>query len=617
MAAKVRIKAEADTSDAKQGFDELGGHAESRLDSIATIAVAKGQLIAEGIALGIRGVRAAFGQLAQFGAEAVAASNAQENAVKSLNVALATAGDLTVEASQDMQEFASRLQEVTTIGDETTLELLALAKSFGATNEQAKLMVQAAADFSSEAQINLEEAMRRIGRATQGSIEDIAKFVPELKNLTKEQLAAGEGTKLLAERFEGAAAAAADTFGGKVEQLNGVVGDVKEKVGDLAKVALEPLVDILKQAAKDTDAWIAAHKADAIDTVTRSLSTLAQGIAGVVSTGAQFTEFFGEIRAAFARFMDKALKPVLNLLNRFATFAETVRNKLGNQSDKLDEWTDALRNLSAGLEANVEDQEKYASKLGATAAKAQLLADKLANDVANALNKVGRDAKSSGDEVERMAQKYQKAKDDALPPLEEILKKTQEIRDRMGEAGEAGKKMGAGIAKGAAKGAQAVQQQTAALDDMLAKLKSVQQIGGTGETVDVDQGDPAVAALAGRFGKLGRQRGAPAAVAQLAQSAAQQIRAGDIGGLMQLIQSAQTTAGLAQQHGSGGISQQFAGIAQGLQEAVRQLRLLSSREPAQPGPTVLQPQFAVNINGRELAGVVVEQIERGEVGVSG
>jgi hypothetical protein len=86
---------------------------------------------------------------------------------------------------------------------------------------------------------------------------------------------------------------------------------------------------------------------------------------------------------------------------------------------------------------------------------------------------------------------------------------------------------------------------------------------------------------------------------------------------MQLIQSAQTTAGLAQQHGSGGISQQFAGIAQGLQEAVRQLRLLSSREPAQPGPTVLQPQFAVNINGRELAGVVVEQIERGEVGVSG
>ena len=47
-----------------------------------------------------------------------------------MNQQLKNTGDYSEAASQDMQKFASELQEVTTVGDEATLGLVALAKNF-------------------------------------------------------------------------------------------------------------------------------------------------------------------------------------------------------------------------------------------------------------------------------------------------------------------------------------------------------------------------------------------------------------------------------------------------------------------------------------------------------
>jgi len=165
------------------------------------------------------------------GREIIRAANRQEDAVNTLAESLRRTGELTKETQQDILDFASALQKTTTIGDETVLELFALTQAFGATAEQAKVATQAAIELGAAARISLEEAARRVGRAFSGSVEDIAKFAPAIRNLTKEQLRAGEASQLLVDALGGAAAAKIRIFAGATIQLGNSFGDLLENIG--------------------------------------------------------------------------------------------------------------------------------------------------------------------------------------------------------------------------------------------------------------------------------------------------------------------------------------------------------------------------------------------------
>lgn len=161
----------------------------------------------------------------------IKAAGVQEEAIARLEARMKASGDFTEAASVQMQKFASELQKVTTIGDETALQMLTLAKSFGATNEQARNMVKVAADFAIAADLNIVEALRRMGRSFSGSVEDISKFAPEIKGLSKEALAAGEQIDILGKAVEGLAEASARTTAGGLTQLGNAFGDLQEAIG--------------------------------------------------------------------------------------------------------------------------------------------------------------------------------------------------------------------------------------------------------------------------------------------------------------------------------------------------------------------------------------------------
>lgn len=165
--------------------------------------------------------------------KAIDAAKVQEDAVNNLNNALKTSGDFTQEASQSLQNYASDLQKVTRFGDEVILNQLALAKSFGASNDQAKQIVTAAADLSAALGIDLQSATRNVAKTLGGYAGELGETIPALKNLTQEQLRAGEGVKLLGERFRGAAGRDVQTFQGALDQLSNTFGDVLEEIGNL------------------------------------------------------------------------------------------------------------------------------------------------------------------------------------------------------------------------------------------------------------------------------------------------------------------------------------------------------------------------------------------------
>jgi len=181
--------------------------------------------------------------------QGVAAAQRQEDAINGLNQALARQGTLTPEVSQEIQDFASELQRTTTVGDETALELFSLSAAFTDNVEKAKLATQAAVELSEVADISLTEATRRVGRAFQGSTEDISKFAPEIRNLTKEQLAAGEAARILVERLGGTAASRLQTFSGVVQQTQNSFGDLQESIG-FGITQSRAIIDLIRKAGE-------------------------------------------------------------------------------------------------------------------------------------------------------------------------------------------------------------------------------------------------------------------------------------------------------------------------------------------------------------------------------
>jgi hypothetical protein len=159
------------------------------------------------------------------------AASRQQDAVNNLNTALKVAGDFSEEASRDFQDFASSIQAVTKFGDEAVLEQVALAKAFGATNEQAKLVVEAATELSAATGKSLEEATRQVSKTLGGFAGELGEVNPLIKSLTKEQLAAGEAARVLIQQYSGSAAGQVKTFSGATAQLSNSYGDLLEKFG--------------------------------------------------------------------------------------------------------------------------------------------------------------------------------------------------------------------------------------------------------------------------------------------------------------------------------------------------------------------------------------------------
>lgn len=165
--------------------------------------------------------------------DGIAAAQVQEDAINQLNTQLALNGNFSKEASQDMQQFAADLQKVSTVGDETTIQMLALAATFGKSNEETKKLVTAATELSAATGLTLEGSIKNLGKTYAGLTGELGESLPIIRTLTVEQLKAGGALDLIINRFGGSAAAKIQTFSGLQAQLSNSFGDLTETIGEV------------------------------------------------------------------------------------------------------------------------------------------------------------------------------------------------------------------------------------------------------------------------------------------------------------------------------------------------------------------------------------------------
>lgn len=198
--------------------------------------------------------------------ESIGAYAESEDAINKLGQALRVTGSFSESASEDMQAFASELQATSKFGDEAILNQISFAKSLGATNSQAKNLVLAAANLSATLGGSLEENADKLGKTLSGTTGRLALLIPELKNLTAEQLRNGAAAEIINQKYGGAAANDLNTFTGRVESLKNSFNDLQEFVGKtvVTSTLFQKVISGLKSSIDETNTALAAYNVEVL-----------------------------------------------------------------------------------------------------------------------------------------------------------------------------------------------------------------------------------------------------------------------------------------------------------------------------------------------------------------
>lgn len=186
-----------------------------------------------------------------------------EEAMALLDNAVQATGGSAGYTTAQLAEMASELQRVTTFGDEAIMGaqqlLLRFQRIQGVNFERA---LGSALDLATVLRMDLQSAVQLVGKALEDPIRGMTQlqrygitFPPEQKKIIKALLETGQQAQAqqlilqqLEARFDGAAEAARDTFGGALRALHNAAGDLLEAKSGLPAVteSLNELTDRLQ-----------------------------------------------------------------------------------------------------------------------------------------------------------------------------------------------------------------------------------------------------------------------------------------------------------------------------------------------------------------------------------
>ena len=166
----------------------------------------------------------------------------QENAEKKLSVALGS-------TSQELLDFASAQQEVTTFGDEATISAMAQAAAFTSNEDKIKLLTVAAQDLSAAQGRDLASSMDLLVKSAFSSTNALQRYGIEIDSGLKGSQKLKAITTAIARLYGGQAKAAAETYSGATKQLSDAFGDLGEELGKVFAESLLPLVNGFKELA--------------------------------------------------------------------------------------------------------------------------------------------------------------------------------------------------------------------------------------------------------------------------------------------------------------------------------------------------------------------------------
>lgn len=245
-----------------------------------------GTLTSNALIGGIKGLTSAAASLFEtLVSDGIKAAIAQEDALNKLNTALVITGKYSAEASAELEEFASFMQQTTKFEDDAVLSASALIQSLGNLSKDGlKNATKAAADLSAALGIDLQSAAQLVGKAAAGEVGTLGRYGIALEKGADKAETFARALEAINSKFGGSAAAQVNTFSGSITQLENIIGDVKEEIGFLV-INNQSLINVMKtlgQIFNDVGQYIKSNRASVNDLVSNGLISLIEALSFVV-----------------------------------------------------------------------------------------------------------------------------------------------------------------------------------------------------------------------------------------------------------------------------------------------------------------------------------------------
>lgn len=175
----------------------------------------------------------------------IQASNEQAKAVEGLNAALIAMGRYTPELSTKLQDVATGLQGLTNYGDEATIEGQKFLVTYRNITDDllprtSKVMVDLAALMGGD----VAQAANLLGKASLGMVGSLKRVGVDVSQSTFDLEGYAGVLAQIETQVSGQAEAQRKATGSLIAMGNSF-GDLKEKAGDVLKLALEPIAKVL------------------------------------------------------------------------------------------------------------------------------------------------------------------------------------------------------------------------------------------------------------------------------------------------------------------------------------------------------------------------------------
>jgi len=181
--------------------------------------------------------------ITSFAKASVEAYKIQEMAEAKLLKALGGRSDVM----QSLTAQASKLQGVTTFGDERTLEAQAqLALVLGANESAIRTLTPLIQDFAAAMNLDLGGAAKLVSKTLGSATNALAEYGLMVNGAVGSQERLDSVTAALTSRFEGQARVAGETLTGQLERLKNTWGDVQEEFG---RFVLTKVIDLEEWSA--------------------------------------------------------------------------------------------------------------------------------------------------------------------------------------------------------------------------------------------------------------------------------------------------------------------------------------------------------------------------------
>ena len=223
-------------------------------------------------------------------------------------------------------EQAGALQQNSKYGDEAIISQQAYLASIGMTENQITKTIAASVDLAAATGMSLESAVKNASKTLSGMTGELGESVPQLRELTAEELKAGKGIEVMAKLFDGAAKNEINTFDGALTQAQNSIGDAAEEMGKILLPMVTEGAKKMKGFAESVGAGFKELGGLDFGATAKNILGNIQGLSNVAIS--IFKLAFGQIPELFGFFMAKVYPVITQFIStaweNFKTFAKFV-----------------------------------------------------------------------------------------------------------------------------------------------------------------------------------------------------------------------------------------------------------------------------------------------------